>query len=254
MSDYNPGPMRDVAVPADMSVDAGLRSFMLGVYNKVALGLVVSAGWAWLTSSFAPVRDVLFRTGTYSDGAVGITGYTLPGMILAFAPLAVLFGSGFLMRSATTRSAGILYWTIVSLIGASFGALALFYTGTSIFLTFLITATAFGALSLYGYTTKRDLKAMGSFMLMGAVGLLIAMVANWFIQSGPLAYIISGVGVLIFAGLTAWDTQNLKLTYYELGDDAERMGVATNFGALHLYLDFVNLFRFLLMFLGVRRS
>ena len=131
--------------------------------------------------------------------------------------------------------------------------LVLVYTGASIASTFLITATAFGGLSLFGYTTKKDLTGIGSFLIMGVFGLIIASVVNIFLQSSMMQFIISVLGVLIFAGLIAYDTQRLKMTYYELGGDQAAMGVATNYGALSLYLDFINLFQFLLQFFGDRR-
>jgi uncharacterized protein len=248
MSDFNRGYARSIpADRADMSVDAGLRSFMLGVYNKMALGLVLSAGLAWLTSSFPPVRDQMFVV------ANGRVGYSVLGMVIAFAPLAVLLFSGFALKNQSPRTANITYWTVVSLIGASLGVLALRYTGTSIASTFLITATAFGALSLFGYTTKKDLTGFGSFLIMGVIGLLVASVVNIFLQSSMMAFIISLLGVFVFAGLTAYDTQRLKMQYYELGGDQAAMGVATSYGALSLYLDFINMFQFLLALFGDRR-
>jgi len=249
MSDFNRGYARTVpADRADMSVDAGLRSFMLGVYNKVALGLLVSAGLAFLTGSFPPVRDLMFSTSP-----TGRVGYTLLGMVVAFSPLAVMLFGMFAMKNATPRSSGIFYWTIVSLIGAGLGVLSLIYTGTSIFSTFLITSAAFGGLSLFGYTTKKDLTGFGSFLIVGLIGLVIAMVVNMFLQSGAMAFIISVIGVLIFAGLIAYDTQRLKISYYEMGGNEAAMGVATNYGALSLYLNFINLFQFLLSIFGDRR-
>jgi len=245
MSDFNRGYPRTATAPAaDMSVDAGLRAFMLGVYNKVALGLVLSAAMAYLTGAYPPVRDLMFQTRL--DGRIGMTGL---GMIVAFAPLAVILFSNF-SRSVTPRSSGIVYWTVVALIGASLGTVVVLYTGASIASTFLITATAFGALSLVGYTTKRDLNAFGSFLIMGLVGLLVAMVVNIFLASTMMAFIINCLGVLIFAGLIAYDTQRLKMTYYRIGGNEAALSVATNYGALSLYLDFINLFRFLLMFMG----
>jgi len=248
MSEFNTTRRDWPAVRPDMAVDAGLRAFMLGVYNKMGLGLVVSAGLAWATASVAPMRDALFIV---ADGR--LAGYTPVGMVLSFAPLVVLLGSAFLVRSASPRMASLLYWSVVALIGASLGAVALRYTGQSLASTFLITAAAFGALSLYGYTTKRDLSGIGTFLIMGVIGLLIAGVVNIFLQSSMLMLAISGIGVLIFAGLTAYDTQRLKLTYHQLGGDQAAMGAATSFGALSLYLDFINLFQFLLVFLGQRR-
>jgi len=196
MSDFNRGYARTVpADRADMSVDAGLRSFMLGIYNKVALGLVLSAALAYLTGQFPPVRDLL-----YVQTARG-WGMTMLGMIVAFAPLGVILFGMFALRNATPRSSGIYYWTIVALIGAGLGGLTLVYTGQSIASTFLISV----------------------------------------------------VGVFIFAGLIAFDTQRLKMTYYDLGGDQASMGVATNFGALSLYINFINLFQFLLQLFGQRR-
>ena len=249
MSDFNRGYTRTIpADRADMSVDAGLRSFMLGVYNKVALGLVLSAALAYLTGQFAPVRDLL-----YVQNAAGGWGMTPLGMIVAFAPLAVMLFGMFALRNATPRSSGILYWTIVALIGAGLGGLTLVYTGGSIASTFLITATAFGGLSLFGYTTKKDLTGFGSFLLVGLIGLVIASIVNLFLANSMLQFMISVVGVFIFAGLIAYDTQRLKMTYYELGGNTAAMGVATNYGALSLYINFINLFQFLLQFFGQRR-
>ena len=248
MSDFNRGFARTVSADrADMSVDAGLRSFMLGVYNKMALGLVLSAALAWLTGAYPPVRDAMF---TVANGRIG---YSILGMIVAFAPLAVILFSGFAIRNQTPRTAGITYWTVVTLIGASMGVLVLRYTGASIATTFLITATSFGALSLAGYTTKRDLTGMGSFLIMGVWGLLGAMLINIFLQNSMMALIVNVLGVLIFAGLIAYDTQRLKMTYYQLAGNEAGMSVATSYGALSLYLDFINLFQFLLALFGNRR-
>jgi uncharacterized protein len=234
------------AIPAgntmDMSVDAGLRSFMLGVYNKMGLGLVLSGILAYITSSVPAVRDMLFT----ANG-----GYTLPGMILSFAPLGVMLIGMFAMRNPSKTGANLFYWTIVTLIGAGLGVLALRYTGQSLASTFFITASAFGALSLWGYTTKRDLTGFGSFLIMGVFGLILASIVNIFLQSPMMMFVISGLGVLIFSGLIAFDTQRLKFEYYYLKGDDTAMSVATSMGALSLYLNF-NLFQFLLSFLGDR--
>ena len=248
MSDFNRGYPRTAAAPAaDMSVDAGLRAFMLGVYNKVALGLVVSAAMAYLTSQVEPVRELLFSIRP--DGRVGMT---LLGMIVVFAPLVIIMISNF-SRTITPRGSGIRYWTVVALIGASLGMVVLLYTNASIASTFLNTAAAFGALSLFGYTTKRDLSGFGSFLIMGVVGLLIAMVVSAFLHSAMMEFIINCAGILIFSGLTAFQTQRLKMTYYQLGGNQAALSVATNYGALSLYLDFINLFQFLLAMGGSRR-
>ena len=249
MSDFNRGAARTIpADRADMSVDAGLRSFMLGVYNKVALGLVLSAGLAFLTADYAPVTQLLYVTR--ADGA--LAGFTTLGTVIRFAPLAMLIGAMFI-KNPSPRIAGALYWSVVTAIGAGLGVWLLAYTGSSVALTFLITATAFGALSLFGYTTKRDLRPLGSFLMIGLFGLIIASLVGIFWSPPGFSFIFSALGVLIFAGLIAYDTKNLKMTYYELGGDQSSMAVATNYGALNLYLNFINLFQFLLSIFGSRR-
>ena len=251
MSDYNRGFGRTFPQPraGDMSVDAGLRGFMLGVYNKVALGLVVSGALAWLTSAYAPVASLLYVITP--DGR--LAGFTLLGTLIRFAPIAMMFVAMFAMRNPSARQAGILYWSFVATIGAGLGVWLLAYTGQSVAQTFFVTAAAFGGLSLWGYTTKRDLSGFGSFLLMGLVGIVIASLVNIFLRSPAISFVVSILGVFIFAGLIAYDTQRLKATYYELGGDRESSAVATNFGALSLYLNFINLFQFLLSIFGARR-
>jgi FtsH-binding integral membrane protein len=247
MSDFNRGFSRPTPAVADMSVDAGLRAFMLGVYNKVGLGLVVSAVLAYVTGTVPAVQQYLFTTD-----ANGRIGYTVLGMVVAFAPLAIILFQAF-MRRTSPQAAAFTYWAIVALIGASFGVLFMFYSQVGIFQTFLVTAAAFGGLSLVGYTTKRDLTAMGSFLIMGLWGLIFASLATFFFHSAAMVFAINLIGVLIFAGLIAYDTQRMKMTYYQLGGDTAAMSVATSYGALSLYLDFINLFRFLLYFMGGSR-
>ena len=249
MSDFNNGYARPLPQSADMSVDAGLRAFMLGVYNKLALGLAVAGVLAYVTGNVQPVQELLFaRT---ADGRVGLT---LLGMIIQFSPLVMLFGSMFFMKNPTAKGVNLLYWAVVATIGAGLGVLFLRYTGGSLASTFFVTAAAFAGLSLVGYTTKKDLTAMGSFLIMGVIGLVIASIVNIFLGSGTLYLIISALGVLIFSGLIAYDTQRLKMTYYALGGDREAMGVATGFGALSLFINFINLFQFLLAFMGGSRE
>jgi FtsH-binding integral membrane protein len=249
MSDFDRGYARTIpADRADMSVDAGLRSFMLGVYNKLALGLVLSAALAWLTADFPPVQQMLYQITP--DGR--LAGFTPLGMAVRFAPLVILIGAMF-MKNVSPRASGVLYWAVVSAIGAGLGVWLLAYTGTSVALTFLITATAFGGLSLIGYTTKKDLTALGSFLMMGVWGLMIVGLIGIFWHPPGFSMLFSALGVLIFAGLIAYDTQNLKNTYYQLGGDQASMAVATNYGAMSLYINFINLFQFLLAFFGNRR-
>jgi FtsH-binding integral membrane protein len=246
MSDFNRGYPRNVmAAPADMAVDAGLRAFMLGVYNKVALGLVLSAVLAFATAYVGPVHDLFFSTSL--EGRVG---YTPLGMIVSFAPLALVLFSGFFMSNPSPASSGAIYWGVVSCLGLSLGVLFLAYTGATLATTFLITAIAFGGLSMIGYTTKKDLTGLGSFLIMGLIGIILAMVVNVFLGSGVIAFVVDVAGVLIFAGLIAYNTQALKMTYYQLGGNQAAMSVATNYGALRLYLNFINLFLFLLRLFG----
>jgi hypothetical protein len=248
MSDFNRGFARQgLATAPDMSIDVGLRAFMLGVYNKVALGLLLSAALAWTTGTVPAVRDLL-----WSSDALGRRGLTILGAVIAFAPLAILIFQGFARRQTAER-ASFTYWAIVALIGASLGNIFMFYQDVAIFQTFLVTAGAFGGLSLVGYTTKRDLTGMGSFLIMGLWGLIFAMLASIFIHSQAMVFVINVLGVGIFAGLIAYDTQRLKMTYYHLGGDQTALSVATSYGALSLYLDFINLFRFLLYFMGGSR-
>jgi len=249
MSDFRNGFTNVAPAAADMSVDAGLRSFMLGVYNKLALGLLVAGGLAYVTGNVPAVQQLFFAAT--ADGRVGLT---MLGMVVQFLPLVLLFGSMFFMKNPTARGVNMLYWAVVASIGAGLGILFLRYTGGSLASTFLVTAAAFGGLSLVGYTTKKDLTGMGSFLIMGVIGLVIASIVNIFLQSGTFYLIISGLGVLIFAGLIAYDTQRLKMTYYALGGDQQAMGVATGFGALSLFINFVNLFQFLLAFMGGNRN
>ncbi|MGA0602565.1 Bax inhibitor-1/YccA family protein [Caulobacter sp. KR2-114] len=248
MSDFHGGaPRFGAQARPDMAVDAGLRSFMLGVYNKVAIGLLLSAGLAWFTGHYAPVQRLLFQV----DGA-GHVGYTILGMVVAFAPLGILLFQSF-ARQTSPQAASITYWVVVSLIGASLGMLFAIYADAAIYQTFLVTAAAFGGLSLVGYTTKRDLSGFGSFLIMGLWGLIFASLATFFFHSAMLVFIINLLGVGIFAGLIAFDTQRMKMTYYQLGGNQAAMSVATSYGALSLYLDFINLFRFLLYFMGGSR-
>ncbi len=246
MNDYIRQATSVPAGRADMAVDAGLRAFMVGVFNKMALGLALSGVLAWTVGNVEAVRSLFFV-----QTAVGYAP-TMLGLVIMFAPIVVIFGSMFVMRNPSPTGSALLYWLLVSLIGLGLGAVFLRYTDASIAQTFFATAASFGALALWGYTTKKDLTGFGSFLIMGVIGLLIAGLVNIFLQSPALYFAISALGVLIFAGLTAYDTQRLKYSYYEMGGDARAMGVMTNLGALSLYINFVNLFQFLLAFLGNR--
>lgn len=241
-------PALQVAAGGLAATDAGLRAFLVGVYNKLALGLVLAGAIAWVVGNVPEVGQLMFRT-------VGgqVAGYTPLGLGVVFAPLILLIGSGFVMRNPTARGAGLLYWSIVALIGASLGVLFLIYTGGSLGVTFFITAAAFGSLSLWGYATKRNLSGFGSFLMMGLVGLILATVVNMFIRSSALLFVVDIAGVLIFSGLIAYDTQRLKTVYAQMADDQASLAVATNYAALSFFINFVNLFQFLLMLTGERR-
>lgn len=228
---------------ADMAVDAGLRAFMLGVYNKMGLGLLLSGVLA-------------YAVGT--TPALSATLLTPPlAYVVMFGPLAILLLSSFTMRNPSPTSANLVYWGVVSLIGVGMGAIVYVYARipdgmTTVAKAFLITSAAFGALSLWGYTTKKDLSGFGTFLIMGLVGIIIASIVNMFIASSALSFAISVIGVLVFAGLTAFDTQRLKYMYFQIGGDARAASVGTTFGALSLYLNFVNLFQFILSLLSPR--
>ncbi|WP_439470133.1 Bax inhibitor-1/YccA family protein [Brevundimonas sp.] len=246
MSDFRNG--YSLPQTADMSVDAGLRSFMLGVYNKLAIGLAVAAALAWIVGNVPAVTQLL-----YVQTPTGLS-VTLLGMVVQFLPLVLIFGSMFFMKNPTSAGTSLLYWAVVASVGASIGWIFLLYTSGSIVSTFLVTSAAFGGLSLYGYTTKRDLGPLGTFLIMGVIGLVLASIVNMFLGSSMLYWITTYAGVLIFSGLIAYDTQRLKMTYYTLGGDKNAMGVATSYGALSLFLDFVNLFMFLLRIMGGNRN
>ncbi|WP_438751400.1 Bax inhibitor-1/YccA family protein [Pararhizobium sp. O133] len=225
-------------------IDEGLRTYMLKVYNLMALGLAITGIAAFAAFQFA-----------FADGqltAFGQAIYVSPlKWVIMLAPLALVFYMSFRINSMSVSAAQTTFWVYAGLMGLSLSSIFLVYTGQSITQTFFITAASFGALSLFGYTTKRDLSGMGSFLMMGLFGLIIASIVNIFLGSTALEFAISVIGVLIFAGLTAYDTQKIKEMYYE-ADSTEAAGRKAIMGALTLYLDFINLFLFMLRFLGNR--
>ncbi|WP_187968652.1 Bax inhibitor-1/YccA family protein [Aquibium microcysteis] len=229
---------------ADAGIDEGLRSYMLKVYNLMALGLAITGLAAWGSFNLAVADGQLTGFGQLIYASAF-------RWVVILAPLAMVFFLSFRVHKMSVAAAQATFWAYAALVGLSLSTIFLVYTGESIVQTFFITATAFGSLSLYGYTTKRDLTGLGSFMVMGLFGIIIAMVVNIFLQSSALQFAISGIGVLVFAGLTAYDTQNIKEMYFE-GDDDVVAGRKAIMGALRLYLDFINLFMFLLQFLGNR--
>ena len=223
-------------------IDQGLRAFMLGVYNNMALGLAITGLVAYGTYAWAA-----------SNPAVAQTLYGSPlRWVIMLAPLAFVFGLSAAVHRMQPGTARLVFFAFAAVMGLSLSSVFIVFTGESIARTFFITSASFGALSLFGYTTKKDLSGFGSFLIMGVFGLIIAMIVNIFLQSSGLQFAISALGVLIFAGLTAYDTQRLKHTYDIVAGDAAAAGRASILGALTLYLDFINLFTFLLHFMGNR--
>jgi FtsH-binding integral membrane protein len=237
-------------------IDQGLRAYMIKVYNLMGLGLLITGLAAVATIMMATTTTptaYAIGDGTYLT-AFGYAIFASPlKWVVILAPLAAVFFLSFRVQSMSVAAAQTTFWVYAALVGLSLSSIFLVYTTASISQTFFATAAAFGALSLYGYTTKRDLTAMGSFLIMGVFGIIIAMVINIFLQSSALSFAVSAIGVLVFAGLTAYDTQKIKEMYYE-GDDSAVAGRKSIMGALRLYLDFINLFMFLLQFLGNRNN
>ena len=223
--------------------DAGLRSYMLTIYNYMASGVLLSGIVALLVASNTAIQAIFFT----ATGAP-----TLLGWIAILAPLALVFALTLGINRFSERSIKALFWAYAALMGVSLSTVLLAYTGVSVARTFFISAAAFGALSLWGYTTRKDLSAFGTFLIMGLVGLLIAMLVNMFLRSTMMDLAVSAIGVLLFAGLTAYDTQRLKSLYFSEQASVSG-GKIVVMGALTLYLDFINLFLFLLRFIGNRR-
>ena len=229
------------------SFDVGLLAHMVRVYNYMASVLALSGIVAFGLFSSPELAGLFFQLQ-----AGRVVGLNMLGWIAIFAPLGLLLLVSFRAAQMSTTAVQAVYWTVTALMGVSLSLVLFRYTGASVARTFFVTAAAFGALSLYGYTTKRDLTAMGKFLFMGVVGLVLAGIVNMIWPSGTMSFVISAAGVLIFSGLIAYDTQKIKDQYSEAygTDTAEKVAI---FGALSLYLDFVNLFQFLMMFLGQRR-
>jgi FtsH-binding integral membrane protein len=231
------------------AIDQGLRAYMLRVYNYMASGVAITGVVAWLIYSMSVVQGA---TGLELT-SVGQFMYASPfKWVVIFAPLALVFFLSARIGSMSLSTAQIAFWVFAALMGASISSIFLVYAGESIARVFFITAASFGALSLWGYTTNKDLSGWGSFLFMGLIGIIIAMLVNLFIGSTALQFAISVIGVLVFAGLTAYDTQQIKEMYYA-GDDGTVAGRKAVMGALRLYLDFINLFMMLLSLFGDRR-
>ncbi len=230
-------------------MDVGLRRYMLRVYNYMASGLFLS-GFVALLVANTSLQNLFFQ----ANEATGRVGYTGLGFVAILAPLGLIFGMQYAANRGKVAGLQAMYWAFTALMGIGLSVLLLTYTGVSVTRTFLITATAFGALSLYGYTTKRDLGPMGTFLFMGLIGIVIASVVQIFLKSPMMHFIISAVGVLVFAGLTAHNTQTIKNQYVMNVRGSGMEDTSAVMGATTLYLDFINLFQFLMMFLGQRRE
>lgn len=238
--------VRSVGVGARAQIDEGLRAHMNKVYGLMSVAMLLTAGVAWGVGTSDALLAIFRDPITLRPNILG--------WVVMFAPLVMVFAFGALINRLSVAAAQLFFYAYAAVMGLSLAWIFRVFTDTSIASTFLVTAIAFSSLSLYGYVTKRDLAPMGTFLIMGLVGLIVAMIVNMFLQSSGLAFAIPFIGVLIFAGLTAWDTQNIKNTYIEhaVHGDQEWLGKAAIMGALNLYLDFINLFMFLLQFLGNR--
>jgi FtsH-binding integral membrane protein len=242
---------RGVGADRAVAIDQGLRAYMIRIYNYMAIGVALTGVVSWLTYSAATVTDASGKLISLTP--FGQTIYSGPATIVLFlGTLGLVFLISWRIDRLQPSTALALFMVYAALLGLMLSSVFLAYTGASITRVFFISAASFGALSLYGYTTQRDLSPIGSFLMMGLIGLIIAMVVNMFLKSSGLDFIISAAGVLIFAGLTAWDTQKIKEMYDPM-EDGTVVGRKAVMGALTLYLDFINLFLFMLRFLGDRR-
>jgi FtsH-binding integral membrane protein len=235
-----------------VAVDQGLRAYMIGVYNYMTLGLGVTGLVAYAAFAFGTILNESGRVIGLTD--FGRVIYASPlRWLIVLAPLALVFWLSARINSMSVATARNAFIAFAALIGLSMSALLVVYTGASVGRAFFATAAAFASLSLYGYTTQRSLSAMGSFMMMGVIGLIVASLINLFLHSTGLQFGISILAVVIFAGLTAWDTQSIKQMYYS-GDSYEVVHKKSIHGALRLYLDFINMFQAILMLTGSQRN
>jgi uncharacterized protein len=244
---YNP---QSINTATSGVIDQGLRSYFLKVYNYMASALILTG----LVAFFASQAAVIQTADGVSLTQFGNALFNSPlKWIVMLAPLGMVMFLSIRVNKMSEQAAQVSFWVFAALMGLSLASIFLVFTGTSIARVFFITAGTFGAMSLYGYTTKRDLTGMGSFLMMGAIGLMIASIVNIFLGSSMLQMVISVVGVLVFTGLTAYDTQRIKSVYYQVVGNGEALGKAAIMGALSLYLDFINLFIMLLQLVGERR-
>ncbi|MCF6316996.1 MAG: Bax inhibitor-1/YccA family protein [Marinosulfonomonas sp.] len=257
MADYNT--IRTGAGAHTAEIDAGLKAHMNKVYGTMSVGMLLTAFAAWAIAGLATTTDPALAVGQMPNGtmltSLGAAIYTSAlKYVVMFAPLGMIFAFGAVMARASAATTQLFFYAFATLIGISLSSIFIFYTSFSIIQTFLVTAIAFAGLSIWGYTTQKDISGWGAFLIMGVIGLIIAMVVNIFLGSGIVQLAISAIGVLIFAGLTAYDTQKIKNTYlaHAHHGDQEWLAKSAIHGALSLYLDFLNMFQFLLMFMGNR--
>ena len=241
------------------AIDEGLRAHMNKVYGTMSVGLALTGAAAWAIAGLATTTDPSMAAAqisptTYLTG-FGAAIYASPlKWLIMFAPLIFVFGFGAMINRVSAAGAQALFYVFAALMGLSISWIFAAFTGISIAQTFLVTSIAFAGLSLYGYTTKKDLSGWGTFLMMGVIGLIVAMVVNLFLQSPAIMFAVSVIGVLIFAGLTAYDTQRIKTEYVAHAQhmDQEWLDKSGIMGALSLYINFINLFMFLLQFMGSR--
>jgi FtsH-binding integral membrane protein len=248
MADYDNRILHGAATAG--TIDTGLRSYMLKVYNYMAGALALTGVVAYGVVQTGLINQ-FFQTVMTTNGVT--LQPTILGWVVMLAPLGMVFFLSFRVMHMSLGAAQATFWAYAGLVGASLSSILVVYTGASVALTFFVTAATFGAMSLWGYTTSRDLTGFGNFLFMGLIGVIIASLANMFFRSPAIDFVVSLLGVLIFTGLTAWDTQKIKNTYYQVAHDGTLAGKMAVMGALSLYLDFLNIFLFLLRFLGNRR-
>ena len=238
--------IRTVGGVRTAEIDAGLRAHMNKVYGTMSVGMLITFAVAWAVGT-SPALLGMFRDPI-------TLAPNMLGWIVMFAPLAMVFGFGAMINRFSAAAAQTFFYAFAAVMGLSMAWIFVAFTGFSIAQVFLITSIAFAGLSLYGYTTKKDISGWGTFLIMGVIGLIIASIVNLFLQSGPMMYAISAIGVLIFAGLTAYDTQRIKTEYvaHAAHGDSEWLGKAAIMGALSLYLNFINMFMMLLQLFGNR--
>ena len=257
MADVNT--IRTQAGARAAAIDEGLRAHMNKVYGTMSVGMLITFAAAWAISGLAVTTDPSAAVAQIGpDQYLTQLGYALYGSplkyVVMFAPLLFVFGFGAAINRMSAATAQTLFYVFAAVMGLSISSIFLVYTGYSIAQIFLITSIAFAGLSLWGYTTKKDISGWGSFLIMGVIGLIVASIVNIFLQSGALMFAISSIGVLIFAGLTAYDTQRIKSEYvaHAAHGDTEWLGKSAIMGALSLYLNFINMFMMLLSLFGNR--